>query len=110
SVLPVRGAAQARRKLLDRLVVEGIDANPVLARGTAELGCRVDLDCVREMAAAVVADVVVVEVLDERTAHRDVDDLLAAADAEHGEVPLAGLCEEPQLGVVEIAVDRTKLL
>jgi hypothetical protein len=53
---------------------------------------------------------VVVEVLDQRPAQGDVDDLLAAADAEDRQLPLARLLEEPQLGLVEVVVDGPDFL
>src|SRR5437763_16343123 len=57
------------------------------------------------MTAADRPRVVVVEVLDERAAERDVDHLLAAADAEHGQPFASGLLEQAQLRVVELPVD-----
>jgi hypothetical protein len=53
---------------------------------------------------------VIFEVLDERPAKGDVDDLLAAADAEDRQLPLARLLEEPQLGLVEVVVDGPDLV
>ena len=49
----------------------------------AELGRRVDRDRVGEMLAAEGANLVAFEVLDQGSAHRHVDHLLAAAEAEH---------------------------
>src|SRR5690348_11661637 len=82
-VLPLRRLVQARREAADRLVVEAVDADLVLAGGMAQLRAGIDdLDGVREVAAPEAADVVVLQVLDERAAQRDVDHLLAPADAE----------------------------
>jgi hypothetical protein len=53
---------------------------------------------------------VVVEVLHQRPAQGDVDDLLASADAEDRQLPLARLLEEPQLGLVQVVVDGPDLL
>src|SRR5579859_550001 len=110
SVLAGRRLVQAGSQLLDRLVVEAVDPDLVLARGLAQLGCRLDLDRVGQVVAAVGPNVVVLEVLHERAAHGDVDDLLATADAQHGQLPLPSLLEHEQLGVVQFAVDGTDLL
>ncbi len=62
-----------------------------------------------EVVSAELSDLVPIEVLLKRSAHRNVDHLLAAADAHHGQVLVAGLREEAELGVVELAVDRPDL-
>ena len=62
----------------------------------------------RQMTAADRPRVVVVEVLDERAAERNVDHLLAAADAEHRQSLAPRLLEQAQLRVVELPVDRAK--
>src|SRR5690348_4274522 len=110
SVVTPGRLVQARREAGDRLVVEAVHPDVVLACGVAELGAWIDLDRVREVAAAVVADVVVIEMLDQRAAQGDVDDLLTAADAEDRQLLLMRLLEEAQLGLVELAVDRPDLV
>src|ERR1051326_3587413 len=101
---------QPCRQLLDGLVVKAVDPDLVLAGGLAELRGRLNLDGVGEVVAAVLAHVVVIQVLDQRAAHGHVDDLLAAADAEDGQLALPGLLEHPQLGLVQVAVDGADLL
>src|SRR3989441_6024653 len=110
SVLTRRGLMQARGQLLDGLVVKAVDPDLVLTRGLAELGGRFDLDRVGQMVAAVRADVVGFQVLHERAAHRDVDDLLPAADAQNRQLALPSLLEHEQLGVVQVTVDGADLL
>ena len=63
----------------------------------------------RQVAAAIPPDLVAFQVLHEGSTHRDVDHLLTPADAEDRQTLLARLLEEPQLGVVELAVDRPDL-
>jgi hypothetical protein len=109
-VLALRRLVQPRRQALDRLVVEAVDADLVLAGRVAELRRGVDLNGVSQVLAAVTAHVVVVEVLHQRTAQGYVDHLLAAADAEDRQLPLARLLEEPQLGLVQLAVDGSDLV
>src|SRR5207245_9423734 len=62
------------------------------------------------MLPSVAAHVVVVQVLDQRPAQRDVDHLLAAADPEHGDLLRPRLLEQSKLCLVELAVDRADLL
>src|ERR1051326_940903 len=101
---------QPCRQLLDGLVVEAVDPDLVLAGGLPELRARFDLDGVREVVPAVLTHVVVLQVLDQRAAHGHVDHLLPAADAQDGQLALPGLLEHPQLGLVQVAVDRTDLV
>src|SRR2546423_2036468 len=110
SVLTGRRLVQARSQLLDSLVVEAVDPDLVLARGLAELRRRLDLDRVSQVVAPVLADVVRFEVLHEGAAHRDVDHLLPAADAQHRQLALPSLLEHEQLGLVQLAVDGADLL
>src|SRR5450759_2280064 len=109
-VLAAGGLLQAVRQPLDRLVVEAVDADLVLARRLAKLRRRVDLDGVGQVAAAERANFVTLQVLNQRAAHRDIDHLLPAADAEHRNLPFAGLAEQRQLGRVELRVGISKLL
>src|SRR2546430_7932153 len=51
TVLTLGGLMQARGEAADRLVVQAVDADLVLACGLAKLGRRVDLDGVRQVAA-----------------------------------------------------------
>src|SRR2546430_1665033 len=110
AVLALRRLVQAGGETADGLVVEAVDPDLVLAGGVAQLGRRVDLDGVGEVAPPMVTDVVILEVLDERSAERDVDHLLAAADAQHRQLLVAGLAEQPELGLVEVTVDGAYLL
>ena len=94
AVLAFGGLVEPGSQPADCLVVKAVDADLVLAGGMAELGARIHLDRVRQVAAPVAAYVVVVEVLDERATKGDVDDLLPAADAEDGEILLARQLEK----------------
>jgi len=76
----------------------------------AKLRSGIDVDRVREVAAAMAAHVVVLEVLHERATERDVDHLLAAADAEDRKVYVARLLEQSKLRLVQVPVDRPDLL
>src|SRR4029077_10134410 len=62
------------------------------------------------MTPSVRADVMVLEVLEQRASEGDVDHLLTAADAEHGDVRVSCLPEQAQLGLVQLAVHRPDLL
>src|SRR5438132_3740826 len=97
-------------KGLHRLVMEAVHADPVLARGASKLRRRIDLDGVREVAAADRAGVVVIEMLHERAAQRDIDHLLTSADPEHRQLTLARLSEQRQLGLVELRIGLPDLL
>src|SRR5256885_11599835 len=110
AVLALRCLVQSGRQAADRLVVEAVDAHLVLAGGLAQLGRRVDLDGVGQVAAAEAANIVVVEVLHKRPSKSDVDHLLAATDAEHGDRLLPSLLEQAELGLVQLAVDRPGLV
>src|SRR5438874_12798240 len=48
--------------------------------------------------------------LHKRPSKSDVDHLLAAADAEHGDRLLPSLLEQAELGLVQLAVDRPDLV
>src|SRR5712691_5194630 len=109
AVFPGRRLHQPRSELADRLVMQAVDADPVLAGRAPKLRPGIDLDRVREVASAERTDLMSVEVLLQRAAHGDVDDLLAAADAHHRKTLLARLPKETELGVVELAVDRADL-
>src|SRR3979490_2539185 len=63
----------------------------------------------RQVAPAVSPDFVAVEVLDQGSAHGNVDDLLAAADPQHGQASIPRLREKPELCVVELLVDPPQL-
>src|SRR5437588_4272230 len=110
SVLTGRRLVQARSQLPDSLVVEAVDPDLVLARGPAQLRRRLDLDRVSQVVAAMVADVMCFEVLHQRAAHGDIDDLLPAADAQHRQLALPSLLEHEQLGLVQLGVDGADLL
>jgi len=58
----------------------------------------------------VTAHIVVIQVLHERAAERNVDHLLAAADAQHRQVHVARLLEQSKLRLVQVAIDRPDLL
>ena len=74
-------------------MVEAVDAELLIPGGATKLRAGLDLDRVREVAAAELPDLVPVEVLLEGSTHRDVDNLLAAADPHHRQVLLARLAE-----------------
>src|SRR5438270_13940742 len=85
AVLSLRGLVQPWGEAADSLVVEAVDADLVLAGGMAELRAWIDdLDGVRTVTAAEASNIVVLEVLHQRSTQGDVDDLLAPADAEDG--------------------------
>src|SRR6266566_8102842 len=96
-------------KRSNRLVMEAVDSDLVLAGSAAQLGAGIDLDGVRQVAAAVPPDLVAFEVLQEGSTHRDVDHLLTPADAQDRHIPLASLLKEPELRVIELPVDRPDL-
>src|SRR5260370_2533117 len=110
SVLAAGGLLQAGAKPLDRLVMEAVDPDLVLAGRSAKLGCRVDVDGVSEVTATERADLVALQVLHQRSTHRDVDDLLATADPEHGDLSFPGLAEHRQLRLVYLGFGVSKLL
>src|SRR6266568_6679338 len=110
AVLAFGGLMQARGQASDGLVMEAVDPDLVLAGGVAELGSGIDLDGMGEVASPVTADIVMVEVLDQRASQRNVDDLLTAADAQHGDLLLARLLEKRQLCLVQLTVDRPNLV
>src|ERR1700674_3858682 len=55
-------------------------------------------------------DLMALQVLHERAAHGDVDHLLPATDAEHGDLPFARLTKQVQLGLVELGVGLAQIL
>src|SRR5207245_9747716 len=78
----------------------------VLAGGMAELRAWIDdLDGVRKVTAAEASNIVVLEVLHQRSTQGNVDDLLAPADAEDGNLLLTCLLEQAKLRLVQLAVD-----
>src|SRR5258708_12837058 len=97
SVLAAGGLLQAGAKPLDRLVMEAVDPDLVLAGRSAKLGCRVDVDGVSEVTATERADLVALQVLHQRSTHGDVDDLLPAADPQPPDPPFPALPEPPHL-------------
>src|SRR5450759_3451187 len=109
-VLAARRLLQPLCKPLDRLVVEAVDADLVLAGRPAQLGCWIDLDGVRQVAPPQRADLVTLQVLHQRAAHGDVDHLLPAADAEHRDGTLPGLAKHRQLCLVKLGVGFTDLV
>src|ERR1700674_1001525 len=66
-VLSSRRLMKARRELANRLVVQAVDSDLVLARGLPQLRGRVHLDGVGEVVAAETPHVVVLEVLDRKS-------------------------------------------
>src|SRR5712692_11021400 len=109
-VLAVGGLLQPFSQVLDRLVVQAVDPNLVLAGGSPQLRGRIDLDGVRQVAAPERPHLVTLQMLNQRTAHGNVDHLLASADAEHRQLALARLSEHQQLGLVELGVGLPDLL
>ena len=80
-------------------MVEAVDGELAAARGAREQRALLDVHGMqvdREARAGVVA----VDVLDEVAAHRDVRELQAAADAEHGQAGAARGREQRQLVLV----------
>src|SRR5258708_29445601 len=63
-------------------MMQAVDADLVLAGCPTQLRRWIDLDRVRQVAAPERAHLVTLEMLDQRAAHRHVDHLLAAADAQ----------------------------
>src|SRR5712692_2611581 len=110
AILAVGGLLQAVSQVLDRLVVQAVDPDLVLAGCASQLGRGIDLDRVREVAAAQRAHLVTLQMLHERAAHGDIDHLLAPADAEHRQITLARLSEHRELGLVELGVGLPDLL
>ena len=87
-------------------MMEAVDLQRRLARRPGQLRDRIDRDAVRQVRPPEGSLVVFIDVLEERAAEGDVDHLLAAADAEHGQPAGAGLPEKLDLGPVQLGVDR----
>src|SRR5713101_7494708 len=109
-VLAVGGLLQPFGQVLDRLVMQAVDPDLVLAGRPTQLGRWVDLNRVREVAAHEGAHLVTFQMLDQRAAHRHVDHLLTPADAQHRQLTLTRLTEHRQLGFVELGVGIADLL
>ena len=70
--------------------------------------CRIDLDGMGQRVARLAVELVTFDVLEERAAQGDVDDLLAAADAQHGTPDAGGGVHQLDLGLVEGGVDSVR--
>src|SRR3989442_1692022 len=110
AVLAGGGLLEPVRQVLDRLMVQAVDPDLVLTGRPAQLGRRIYVDRVREVAAAQRAHLVTLEMLNQRASHGDVDDLLAATDAEHREPTLSRLVKKRQLGLIELRVGLSEIL
>src|SRR5260370_9145546 len=109
AVLAGCGLLEPVSQVLDRLVVQAVDPNLVLAGRPSQLRRRIYLDRVREVTAPERAHLVALQVLTQRAAHGDVDHLLAAADAEHRECALPRLAKKRQLGLIQLRVGLADL-
>src|SRR5712692_4904485 len=100
AVVAVGGLLEPVGQLLDSLMVKAVDPDLVLAGRPPQLRRRIHLDRVRQVAAPQRAHLVTLQMLNQRASHGHVDDLLAAADAQHREPTLSRLVEKRQLGLV----------
>jgi len=104
AVVTSRRLPQPRCHRSNCLVVKAVDPDRLPFGRAAKLRGWVDHNRVGKMPPTVGANLVALEVLDEGTAHRHVDDLLAAAEAKHRNLPLSSFVEKPDLRLIQLRV------
>ena len=82
AIVAAGGRVEAGSERLHSLMMEAVDRDRRLSGRLAELRGRVDHHAVGKVGPSDGSGVVVFEVLDQRSAERDVDQLLTAADPE----------------------------